>query len=117
MRRVSGVLRPSFAPALIEEIASWISHFRTGILDVLSWVAVAIPLEWYKGELSALIARLTDRLDCLPELVRADGAKSWQLMAQKTKDETLRLSDSGIYGVRTQDTRETVHRGLEDACA
>jgi hypothetical protein len=100
-----------------EQIASWISHFRTVIPEVLSWVAAVVPSQWYKGDLSHLIVGLTDRLASLPELVQADGAKSWQLALQKSKDETCRLSDSRVHDVRPPDTRDTLHRGLATACA
>jgi hypothetical protein len=100
-----------------EQIASWISHFRTVIPEVLSWVASAVPTEWYNGDLSRLLGGLTERLDCLPELVQADGAKSWQIAPQKRKDDALRLSDFGVHDVRTPDARDTPHCGRTNACA
>ena len=100
-----------------EQIASWISHFRAVVPGVLSWVTFRVPSQWYNGDLSRLIGGLTDRLSCLPELVQADGAKSWQLAPEKSKDDTLRLSDFGVHDVRTPDTRGSLHRGRANACA
>ena len=100
-----------------EQIASWISHFRTVVPEVLSWVACAVPPQWYDGDISRLIGGLAERLTRLPELVQADGVESWQLAPQNRKDETLKLSDSGVPNVRTPDTRDTSHHGLATACA
>jgi hypothetical protein len=94
-----------------ERIASWISHFQNVIPEVLSWVGSIVPLRWYKGDLSHVICLLNDRLARLTEIVQADGAKSWQIATQKSENETLRLSDSGIHDVRTPDTRRAIHRG------
>jgi hypothetical protein len=100
-----------------EQIASWISHFQTVVPEVLSWFpCIALP-RWYDGDLDSLMARLTARLASLTELVQADRAKSWQLAPQKSKDDTLRLSDSGIHNVGTPDTRSSIHRGVATACA
>jgi hypothetical protein len=98
-------------------IAEWISHFQTVVPDVLSWSTCIAPSRWYNGDLNSLIGVLTDRLASLTELVQADAAKSWQLAPQKSKDDTLRLSDSGIHDVRTPDTRTPIRRGGATACA
>jgi hypothetical protein len=100
-----------------EQIASWISHFRTVIPEVLSWVEAIVPLQWYKGDLSRLIDRLTERLSGLNELIQADAAKSRLLAPQKSDDDTLRLSDSGIHGVRASDARDTPDPDTATACA
>jgi hypothetical protein len=101
-----------------EDIASWISHFRTVVPDVLSWCTSAVSSQWYSGNLNSLICVLTDRLASLTELVQADAAKSWQLASQKSKkDDTLRLSDSGIHDVGTPDTRSPIRGGGATACA
>jgi hypothetical protein len=100
-----------------EQIASWISHFQSVLPEVLSWVESTIPSDWYSGDLSQLIGRLTVRLDNLAELVQADGAQSWQVALQKSKDDSLRLSDSGVHDVRTAEPRDTLHRGPATACA
>jgi hypothetical protein len=100
-----------------EQIASWISRFRTVLPEMLSSLSPVVPSQWYKGEFSHLMCVLNDRLASLTELVQADGAKSWQLASQKSEDETLRLSDSGIHDLRTPNTRSSIHRGRATACA
>jgi hypothetical protein len=100
-----------------EQIASWISRFQTVIPEVLSTVAPCIPSQWYNGNLGELIRRLADRLPLLAELVQIDAAKSWQLALRKSKDDSLRLSDSDVHNLRTSDTRNSIHRDSAVACA
>jgi hypothetical protein len=100
-----------------EQIASWISRFQTIIPKVLSEVVPCIPPQWYNGDIGKLIHRLTDRLSFLAELVQVDAAKRRQLAPQKSKDDPLRLSDSGIHSLRTSDTRNSIHRDSTVACA
>ena len=100
-----------------QQIASWISHIRTVIPEVLSWAAAVIPSEWYKGDLSLLVVTLVDRFPNLMELVQADRAKSVRLIQQKSKNDILRLSGSRIHNVGASDARSSVHRRVAAARA
>jgi hypothetical protein len=100
-----------------QRIASWISHFQTVVPKVLSTVADGLPPEWYIGDLGLLLRKLADRLSILPELVQADGSKSWQIASKKSEDDGLRLPHSGIHDVRTPDTRDPIHRCIATSCA
>jgi hypothetical protein len=66
-----------------EIVTSWISHFRTVLPDVLSWVIPRVPLQWYKGNLRDLSERLIHRLSNLTELVELDATKSRQFVHQE----------------------------------
>jgi hypothetical protein len=90
-----------------DRVASWISHFQVVIPSALSYANVAMQPRWYKGKADELIARLTERLCHLPELVRADIDESWQLTKTRTVNDRLRLPDSGILDLRTSDRGST----------
>jgi hypothetical protein len=90
-----------------DRVASWISHFQVVIPSALSYANVAMQPRWYKGKADELIARLTERLCHLPELVRADVDESWPLTKTRTVDDRLRLPDSGILDLRTSDRGST----------
>jgi hypothetical protein len=90
-----------------DQVAWWISHFQVVIPSALSSANVAMQPEWYKGKADELIARLTQRLYRLPELVRADADDCWHLIKTRTINERLRLPDSGILDFRTSDGRGT----------
>lgn len=40
----------------------WISHFRTVLPEVLSWVSSILPPQWYSGDLRGLMGELFHRL-------------------------------------------------------
>ena len=100
-----------------EIVTSWISHFRTVLPDVLSWVIPRVPLQWYKGNLRDLSEGLIHRLSNLTELVELDATKSRQFVHQNSENDTLRLSDPGIHKLRTADTRSTAYRDLATSYA
>jgi hypothetical protein len=93
-------------------VFSWISHFRTVVPEVLSWVSSIVPSPWYNGDLRSLLAELIHRLTNLTELVQKDATTSRQFVHQNSENETLRLSNSGIYRLGAPDTRSTVYRDL-----
>jgi hypothetical protein len=72
-------------------VLSWISHFRTVLPEVLSWVAPIVPSPWYNGDLRTLLAELIHRLSNLAELVQKDVTKSHQFVYQNSENDTLRL--------------------------
>jgi hypothetical protein len=87
-----------------EQIALWISRFQFLIPEVLKTIPYSIHPEWYKGNLSELIDRLTGRLASLPNLVRDDASRKWPWFQLQSIDETLRLADFTA-------TRSVFHRG------
>jgi hypothetical protein len=91
-------------------VFSWISHFRTVLPEVLSRVTPMVPSPWYNGDLRNLLAGLIHRLSNLTELVQKDATTSRQFVHQNSENDTLRLSNSGIYRLRAPDTRSTVYR-------
>jgi hypothetical protein len=93
-------------------VCSWISHFRTVVPEVLSWVTSIVPSPWYNGDLRSLLAELIHRLTNLTELVQKDATTSRQFVHQNSENDTLRLSNSGIYRLGAPDTRSTVYRDL-----
>ena len=95
-----------------EIVFSWISHLRTVLPEVLSWAISMLPSPWYNGDLRKLLAGLIHRLSNLTELVQKDATISRQFVHQNSENDTLRLSNSGIYRLRAPDTRSTVYRDL-----
>jgi hypothetical protein len=95
-----------------EVVSSWISHFRTVLPEVLSWVTSILPSGWYNGDLRSLMERLIHRLSNLTELVQMDATRSRQFAHQNSENDALRLSDSGIHDLRTPDTRSAFYRDL-----
>jgi hypothetical protein len=95
-----------------EIVSSWISHFRTVLPEVLSWVTSILLPRWYNGDLRGLMEGLIHRLSNLNELVLKDATRSQQFVHQNSENDTLRLSDSGIHKLRTPDTRSAVYRDL-----
>ena len=93
-------------------VFSWISHFRTVLPEVLSRITSMVPSPWYNGDLRNLLAGLIHRLSNLTELVQKDATTSRRFVYQNSENDTLRLSNSGIYILRAPDTRSTVHRDL-----
>jgi hypothetical protein len=93
-------------------VFSWISHFRTVVPEVLSCVTSIVPSPWYNGDLRSLLSELIHRLTNLTELVQKDATTSRQFVHQNSENETLRLSNSGIYRLGAPDTRSTVYRDL-----
>jgi hypothetical protein len=100
-----------------ERVVSWISHFRTVLPDVLSAATAIVPLQWYNGDLRSLSDALIHRLAHLTELVQTDATRSKHFVRQNTKNDTLRLSDSGIHKLRTPDTRSAIRRDLANSYA
>jgi hypothetical protein len=95
-----------------EIVSSWISHFRTVLPEVLSWVTSILPQRWYNGDLRSLMEGLIHRLSNLIELVQNDAARSRLFVHQNSKNDTLRLSNSGIHKLRAPDTRSAFYRDL-----
>jgi hypothetical protein len=93
-----------------EMIASWISRFQTNVPRVLTAVVRSTSSEWYKGDVTKLIGRLTKRLANLPELIQETAARTWHPLQQRSIGEILQLSDSGIHKLGTLNTRSVVHR-------
>jgi hypothetical protein len=77
-----------------EIVFSWISHIRTALPDVFSWVSSVVPSKWYNG--------LFDRLSDLAELVQRDAGTSRHSI--NGEDDTLRLSDSRIRKLGVPET-------------
>lgn len=96
-----------------EIVFSWISHIRTVLPDVLSWVTSVVPLEWYNGNLRSLLDRLLDRLSDLAELVERDARTSRHFI--NGGHDALRLSDSRILKFRTPETRSAFRFGLKNS--
>jgi hypothetical protein len=95
-----------------EVVSSWISHFRSVLPDVLSWVTSILPPRWYNGDLRILMEGLIHRLSDLTELVQKDAARSRQFAYPNSENDALRLSDSRIHELRTPDTRSAFYRDL-----
>ncbi len=93
-------------------VLSWISHFQTVLPNVLSWVTSIVPPPWYNGDLGSLLAKLIHRLTNLTELVQKDATISRQFIRQNSENDTLRLSNSGVYRLGAPDTRSSVYRDL-----
>jgi hypothetical protein len=70
-----------------EVVSSWISHFRTVLPEVLSWVTSILPPRWYNGDLRGLMEVLIHRLSNLTELVQKDAARSRQFVHQNSENE------------------------------
>jgi hypothetical protein len=93
-----------------EKVALWISLFQSVLPDVLKSIPHSMQPEWYKGDLVELIDWLSMRLARLPDLVREDVVRNWDLFQPTISDETLRLSDSRIYEIGAPATWSAIHR-------
>jgi len=100
-----------------EVVSSWISHFRTFLPEVLSWVTSILPARWYDGDLRSLMEGLIHRLSNLTEFVQKDAARSPLFVRRNSDNDDLRLSDSGIHKLRTPDARSAFYRDLAVSCA
>jgi hypothetical protein len=93
-------------------VSAWISHFRMILPDILGFAASIIPSQWYNGDLHRLMDELSHRVCHITELVQKDVTNTQHFTLQEIENDTLRLSDPGIYVFRTPNTRSTIYRDL-----
>jgi len=97
-----------------EQVTRWVTIFQSVIPEVLKSVAKSIEPQWYQGDISELIGKLTTRLTGLPELIGEDVSRnSWPF--QRDSINEPHSSDSGIHDLRAPRTWNSFYRSRATA--